>query len=105
MRVAGSGGDEDDSREVHWFVVLDQGRKRIRLNRQTLHTSRVWFFNLGHECGRDRVMWDTVVFLLLIVKGGDTISMMGISSCSKQDRGGMIPGQAQAHVSRSARRE
>ena len=35
LRVAGSGGDEDDCREVHWVSGSGPGRKRIRLNRKT----------------------------------------------------------------------
>ena len=34
LRVAGSGRDEDASREVHWVSGSGPGRKRIRLNRK-----------------------------------------------------------------------
>ena len=39
------------------------------------------------------------------VRGSDTISMMGILFLFKTGLGGMIPGEATAHVSRSARPE
>ena len=78
LRVAGSGGDEGDSRGVHWVSGSGPGRKRIRLNRKPpAHLAgfdvqsrpRVWK-RLRHV--------DIVVFLMLIVRGGDTISIMGI---------------------------
>ena len=41
---------------LHWVSGSGPGRKRIRLNRKTLHTSRVSQFNLGHVCGRDCIV-------------------------------------------------
>ena len=35
LRVAGSGGNEDDSQEVHWVSGSGPGRTRIGLNRKT----------------------------------------------------------------------
>ena len=60
------------------FVGLDQDGKEFDQTEKPLHTSRVWILNLGHKCGRDCVMCDIVVFLMLMVRGGDTISMMEI---------------------------
>ena len=48
-------------------------------------------------------MWGIVVFLVLIVRGGDTISMLGIMFLFKTGLGEMIPRATAGHVSRSAR--
>ena len=51
-------------------------RKRIRLNRKPQHTSWVILCILGHVFGRGCIVLGFQMFQVLIVRGGDAISMM-----------------------------
>ena len=75
LRVDGGSGAEVGSAEGHWVNGSGPGRKIIRLNRKPMHTSWVvQLFNLAHVRGRGCVIWGFQFFLMLIVRGGVTIS-------------------------------
>ena len=90
--------------EVHWVSVSGLGRKRIRLNRKTLHTLLVLWFNLVHVYGRGCVMWGFPGFLFLITRGGGVVRMMEDTFLIRSGLGlGNSLGFVPAHVSRFAR--
>ena len=67
--------------DVHFVGDFVPGRKRIRLNRKTQHTSWVWICMLVHVCGRGCiVVLGVLVFPVLIARGGVAISMIPVTA-------------------------
>ena len=65
-------------RLVHCVGGSSLVRRRIRLNRKTLHTSLVLGFNVVHFCGRGCVQWRFRFPLFLILREGVLIRIMRI---------------------------
>ena len=74
-QAAPVGEVEVAGRDIHWICGSGLGRKRIRLNRKTQHNSWVYLCMLVHVCGRGCIVVDTLIFRVLIARGGGAISM------------------------------
>ena len=75
VQAAPVGEVEVAGRDIHWICGSGLGRKRIRLNRKTQQTSWVYLCMLVHVCGRGCIVVDTLIFRVLIARGGGAISM------------------------------
>ena len=73
----GDDGAEVGDEGVHWVSGSAPGRKRIRLNKkQNQHTQLDFLCNLGHVCGRGCIVLGFQMLQVLIVRGGEAISVM-----------------------------
>ena len=75
------------ARRFAGFVVLVRDGKEFDSTEKTLHTLRVWRFNLGHAFGRDCIL----AFLFLIERGDGAIRMIRSMFPLRSGLGGLVP--------------